>query len=98
MPPALTKAHDTASRRTARLVNDFATAVREVSDHSTPAAMGQHSWHPVPFLIHAPYVRPDAVDRFNEAASLQGGYGLRPGVHLMGLVLANAGKLAKFGA
>jgi 2,3-bisphosphoglycerate-independent phosphoglycerate mutase len=43
-------------------------------------------------------VRPDAVNRFDEAACLQGGYGLRPGVHLMGLMLANAGRLAKFGA
>lgn len=69
-----------------------------VSDHSTPAAMGRHSWHPVPFLLHAEHVRPDAVDRLDEGACLHGGFGLRPGVHLMGLVLANAGRLAKFGA
>ena len=26
-------------------------------DHSTPAVMAAHSWHPVPFLLHGPHVR-----------------------------------------
>jgi len=31
-------------------------------DHSTPASLSSHSWHPVPVLLHAPKtVRPDAV-------------------------------------
>lgn len=68
------------------------------SDHSTPATLGSHSWHPIPFLIHAPHVRVDAVDRFDEYACAQGSLGLRPGLDLMGLALANAGKLRKYGA
>jgi len=68
------------------------------SDHTTPALMGAHSWHPVPVVLHSPYARRDAVERFDEVACAGGVLGLRPGVHLMGLALANAGRLRKFGA
>ncbi|MCM1983627.1 2,3-bisphosphoglycerate-independent phosphoglycerate mutase [Lyngbya confervoides] len=68
------------------------------SDHSTPATMGQHSWHPVPVLIHSPYVRADPVKHFDEFACLQGSLGQRPGLDLMGLALAHAGRLKKYGA
>ena len=68
------------------------------SDHSTPASMGRHSWHPVPVLLRSRWARRDAVARFDETACVHGALGLRPGVHLMGLALASAGRLAKFGA
>ena len=68
------------------------------ADHSTPALMAAHSWHPVPLLLHSPYVRRDAVSRFTELECLRGALGLRPGLHLMGLALANAGRLRKYGA
>lgn len=68
------------------------------ADHSTPAVMGRHSWHPVPLMLKAAYARVDAVDRFDEYACAQGMLGLRPGTHLMGLALANAGRLHKYGA
>lgn len=68
------------------------------ADHSTPALMGAHSWHPVPVVVHSPCARRDSVERFDEAACTAGLLGLRPGVHLMGLALANAGRLRKFGA
>lgn len=68
------------------------------ADHSTPATLGGHSWHPVPFLIHSDSVRIDAVETFDEYACIQGALGLRPGLHLMGLALANARRLRKFGA
>jgi 2,3-bisphosphoglycerate-independent phosphoglycerate mutase len=48
--------------------------------------------------VHSPQARRDAVDRYDEAACAQGLLGLRPGIHLMGLALANAGRLRKFGA
>ena len=67
-------------------------------DHSTPAVMGSHSWHPVPVLLHARTARIDAVSRFDEYACAQGILGLRPGLHLMGLALAHAGRLNKYGA
>lgn len=68
------------------------------ADHSTPAMMAAHSWHPVPVLLHSPYVRRDGVGYFNEIDCTRGSLGLRPGLHLMGLALANAGRLKKFGA
>lgn len=67
-------------------------------DHSTPSTIAYHSWHPVPVLLNARYARLDDVDRFDEIACSRGGLGLRPGVHLMGLALAHAGRLAKYGA
>ncbi|MHB1214051.1 MAG: 2,3-bisphosphoglycerate-independent phosphoglycerate mutase [Thiobacillus sp.] len=68
------------------------------ADHSTPAAMAAHSWHPVPVLIHAASARADGISHFDEYACRGGGLGLRPGLHLMGLALAHAGRLNKFGA
>lgn len=67
-------------------------------DHSTPASMGSHSWHPVPVMIRAKFARVDPVDRFDEYACARGMLGLRPGTHLMGLALAHAGRLQKYGA
>jgi 2,3-bisphosphoglycerate-independent phosphoglycerate mutase len=68
------------------------------ADHSTPSLMAAHSWHPVPVVLHSPYVRRDEVRQFDELACSRGALGLRPGMHLMGLALANAGRLRKFGA
>lgn len=68
------------------------------ADHTTPALMGRHSWHPVPTLLHARTARVDDVTTFDEVACMRGALGLRPGLHLMGLALAHAGRLAKYGA
>jgi 2,3-bisphosphoglycerate-independent phosphoglycerate mutase len=68
-------------------------------DHSTPAVMKSHSWHPIPVLLWSTYCRNDMVDRFGERACLSGGLGSRfPTVDLMPLIMANAGRLNKFGA
>ena len=67
-------------------------------DHSTPALMSAHSWHPVPVLLHAQHARRGDAQRFDETACLRGALGLRPGVHLIGLALAHAGRMKKFGA
>ncbi|PSN18165.1 phosphoglycerate mutase [filamentous cyanobacterium CCP5] len=68
------------------------------ADYSTPAIMGGHSWHPVPVMLSSRYARIDSVDRFDEYACAGGMLGLRPGTHLMGLALANARRLQKYGA
>ena len=67
-------------------------------DHSTPAALASHSWHSVPVLLFADACRPDRVERFGERDCIQGGLGRMPMVHLMGLALAHAKRLEKFGA
>jgi|SRR5690554_301639 len=68
-------------------------------DHSTPAQLREHSWHPVPVLLHAKYCRTDEVQTFGERACIRGALGPRfPGKELMPLMLANALRLAKFGA
>jgi 2,3-bisphosphoglycerate-independent phosphoglycerate mutase len=67
-------------------------------DHSTPAVMKSHSWHPVPVLLHSKYAIKDDVRQFNELACSKGILGTMPGMNLMGLALANALRLDKFGA
>jgi 2,3-bisphosphoglycerate-independent phosphoglycerate mutase len=67
-------------------------------DHSTPAALAAHSWHPLPVLLSAKTCRPDRVKAFGEQDCLFGGLGRMPTMALMGVALAHANRLAKFGA
>jgi 2,3-bisphosphoglycerate-independent phosphoglycerate mutase len=67
-------------------------------DHSTPAALKGHSWHPVPVILSAKTVRPDLVTQYDERSCILGGLGRQPMMNLMGLALAHAGRLQKFGA
>ena len=67
-------------------------------DHSTPSYLKAHSWHPVPTLLVSDCCRPDGLATFGENASLQGGLGQFKAKYLMTLALANAGRLAKYGA
>jgi 2,3-bisphosphoglycerate-independent phosphoglycerate mutase len=67
-------------------------------DHSTPSQMAAHSWHPVPVVLWGRRSGRDDVDRFGERWCLRGGLGRRPSMELMPLVLATAGRLAKYGA
>jgi len=66
-------------------------------DHSTPAAMRAHSWHPVPILLASAVARPTAAE-FGETECRGGDLGHFRGVDLMSLALAHAGRLAKYGA
>ena len=68
-----------------------------VGDHSTPAIMGSHSWHPVPLLVKSSMYRGDGVGEFTERACASGSIGRIPAVSVMTIALANAGKLYKFG-
>jgi 2,3-bisphosphoglycerate-independent phosphoglycerate mutase len=67
-------------------------------DHSTPAALKAHSWHPVPVMIVSPWTRPQPDATFGERACARGELGIVPARDLMTLALAHAGRLAKYGA
>jgi 2,3-bisphosphoglycerate-independent phosphoglycerate mutase len=67
-------------------------------DHSTPAVLKGHSWHPVPVLIYAKYCRTDGVKKFSELSFLASGLGRISSTQIMPLAMANALKLMKFGA
>ncbi|MCH7998699.1 MAG: 2,3-bisphosphoglycerate-independent phosphoglycerate mutase [Chloroflexi bacterium] len=67
-------------------------------DHSTPAVLAAHSWHPVPFLMRAPWTRADGCDAFNEVALQRGSLGTFPAVEALPLAMAHAGRLTKYGA
>jgi 2,3-bisphosphoglycerate-independent phosphoglycerate mutase len=67
-------------------------------DHSTPALMKSHSWHPVPVVLWSRYCGQDRVEEFTEAACARGALGRFRAVDLMPQIMANAGRLEKFGA
>lgn len=67
-------------------------------DHSTPAVMAGHSWHPVPFMLRAPNIRSDECNRFGETALLHGSLGAFPAKEALSLAMAHAGRLKKYGA
>ncbi len=68
------------------------------SDHSTPAALKGHSWHPNPFLLVSPTAGVDDVAAFTERACAKGMLGRFPSLSAMPLMLAHALKLQKYGA
>ena len=67
-------------------------------DHSTPAVLKGHSWHPVPVLLYSRWCRPDRASEFAESACASGGLGRFPATQVMPLAMAHALKLTKFGA
>ncbi|QDV27910.1 2,3-bisphosphoglycerate-independent phosphoglycerate mutase [Aureliella helgolandensis] len=67
-------------------------------DHSTPAYLKSHSWHPVPTLLVSDCCRPDPHTTFGESTAITGGLGQFEAKYLMLLALSNAGRMGKFGA
>ncbi len=67
-------------------------------DHSSPAVLRSHSWHPVPVLLYARCARADNIAEFGERACSRGSLGVVPATHIMPLALAHAGRVAKYGA
>ncbi|HXF71717.1 MAG TPA: 2,3-bisphosphoglycerate-independent phosphoglycerate mutase [Actinomycetota bacterium] len=72
--------------------------VAVTGDHATPSQMAAHSWHPVPVLVRGPRCGRDEVERFGERWCRAGGLGIRRSTDLLPILLANAGRLAKYGA
>jgi 2,3-bisphosphoglycerate-independent phosphoglycerate mutase len=67
-------------------------------DHSTPALLRSHSWHPVPILLYSKHCRTDAVNEFSERGCSRGALGRFSATDIMPLAMANALRLTKFGA
>jgi 2,3-bisphosphoglycerate-independent phosphoglycerate mutase len=69
-------------------------------DHSTPARLKSHSWHPVPLLFYCNngMGRVDAATSFGETMCAQGSMGRRPTNTIILEALASAGRIMKFGA
>ena len=66
-------------------------------DHSTPAIMAAHSWHPVPFMLRSKWTRGEGMDAFSERDCAGGSLGTFPASDVLLLATAHAGKLLKFG-
>ena len=66
-------------------------------DHSTPAIMAAHSWHPVPFMLNSQLTKGEGVPSFDERSCRLGSIGRIPATSVMHLGLSHAGKLTKFG-
>jgi len=81
-----------------RLIELNPDVIIVTADHSTPAVLKGHSWHPVPFLLCSKLCRPDGVVEFSERECISGALGRFPATDVMPLALANALKLKKFGA
>ncbi len=108
------KAPDTAGEdgdfaRKADAIRDFDRALPQLlalepdvlvvtGDHSSPATMAAHSWHPVPLLMHGANVRADAARRFTELECVTGGLGTIAATDVLPVAFAHGGRLAKYGA
>jgi len=82
----------------AKLLDLGPAVVAITGDHSTPAPMEGHSWHPVPLLLWSDRCFVDDCERFTEKEAVRGHVGTVRSMELMALLLGNAGRLAKFGA
>lgn len=81
-----------------RLLAAGPDVVLVTGDHSTPAVMGSHSWHPVPFLMHGGPSRSESATSFGETECQSGSLGRLHSWELLPLAVARAGRLAKYGA
>ena len=67
-------------------------------DHSTPPSIKAHSWHAVPMLMKAPFLRGGDGPPFDEVRCRGGQICTILARELLPLAMAHAGKLEKFGA
>jgi 2,3-bisphosphoglycerate-independent phosphoglycerate mutase len=67
-------------------------------DHSTPALMAAHSWHPVPFMLRSKWMRADECGMFSETELQRGSLGTFEAKEVLPLAMAHAGRFKKYGA
>ncbi|HEX6204032.1 MAG TPA: 2,3-bisphosphoglycerate-independent phosphoglycerate mutase [Thermoanaerobaculia bacterium] len=95
---AKARAIEAADAALPALVDLAPDVVAVTGDHSTPAPIAGHSWHPVPLLVWGRHAFADEGRRLTEVEALRGHLGTIASQHLLGVLLAHAGRLAKFGA
>ncbi|HEV8426151.1 MAG TPA: 2,3-bisphosphoglycerate-independent phosphoglycerate mutase [Actinomycetes bacterium] len=81
-----------------RMLDAGVDVLAVTGDHSTPAQMAAHSWHPVPVLLWGGTAAADGLPGFDEVNCRQGSLGRFEAKHLLPQLLAAAGRLAKYGA
>lgn len=81
-----------------RILNLKPDVLLITGDHSSPAILKSHSWHPVPALLYGKHVREDNIAEFGERACTRGSLGIMPATHYLPLMLANAERISKYGA
>jgi 2,3-bisphosphoglycerate-independent phosphoglycerate mutase len=81
-----------------RMVEAGVEVMAVTGDHSTPAQMAAHSWHPVPVLLWGGTAAADGLPKFDEVNCRQGSLGRFEAKHLLPQLLAAAGRLTKYGA
>lgn len=74
------------------------TVLAVTGDHSTPAPMKGHSWHPQPVMLVSECSGSDKLERFTETGANQGSLGVFEAKYLVRLMQANAKMFDKFGA
>ncbi len=87
-------------------VDEWSAKLRELNpevlvvtgDHSTPALLKSHSWHPVPVLLWSKYARADQVTEFGERNCLAGYIGRMLMKNIILIAMANTLRFKKFGA
>jgi len=92
------KAIEEFDQQIPRLLSLKPDVIIVTGDHSSPAVMKFHSWHPVPLLLYSKYCRPDNIPEFGEKACATGSLGQLNAKHIMPIALANAERVAKYGA
>jgi 2,3-bisphosphoglycerate-independent phosphoglycerate mutase len=92
-----TRAIERFDERLPALIERGPSALVITGDHSSPCTMKSHSWHPSPFLLSSKRASPDGFPRFAERYCRAGSLGRFSALQAMPLMLACAGRLAKFG-
>jgi 2,3-bisphosphoglycerate-independent phosphoglycerate mutase len=80
------------------LLRDPPGVLAITGDHATPVSYRGHGWQAVPVLVHAERGGADGIARFTERAAISGSLGTLRMKELMPVLLAAAGRLAKYGA
>jgi 2,3-bisphosphoglycerate-independent phosphoglycerate mutase len=81
-----------------RMLESGVEVLAVTGDHSTPAQMAAHSWHPVPVLLWGGTAAADGLAGFDEVNCRHGSLGRFEARHLLPQLLAAAGRLTKYGA